>query len=191
MSSDDDSSGTVKVLVPVGSLGAGVRAAEVALGLERGADVIAADAGSTDSGAAYLALGISKNNREAVKADLRLLVAARAKKGIPLLIGSCGQAGGDAGVDWTRDITVEVADELGLKPRIALLYSEQDKETLRRKAAAGRIHALPPLGPITESMIDGCEHLVAMMGPEPYIAPAPTSCLAAGRVIRRCWRQCR
>lgn len=161
---------TVKLLVPVGSLGAGVRAEEVRYGLEQGADVIASDAGSTDSGAAYLALGMSKNNREAVKRDLRILMAAQAEKRIPLLVGSCGQAGGDAGVNWTRDIAVEVAQELGIKPRIALLYSEQSKEALKRKKAEGKIHALSVLGPITDEMIDSCEHIVAAMGPEPYIA---------------------
>lgn len=161
---------TVKLLVPVGSLGAGVRAEEVRYGLEQGADVIASDAGSTDSGAAYLALGMSKNNRAAVKRDLQILMAAQAEKRIPLLIGSCGQAGGDAGVNWTRDIAVEVARELGIKPRIALLYSEQSKETLKRKKAEGKIRALSVLGAITDEMIDSCEHIVAAMGPEPYIA---------------------
>ena len=161
---------SVTLLVPVGSLGAGVRADEVRYGLEQGADVIASDAGSTDSGAAYLALGMSKNNREAVKRDLQILMAAQAEKGIPLLIGSCGQAGGDAGVDWTRDIAVEVARELNLKPRIALLYSEQSKEVLKRKNAEGKIRALSVLGPMTDEMIDSCEHIVAAMGPEPYIA---------------------
>ena len=69
----------VNVLVPVGSLGAGVREDEVRYGLEAGADVIASDAGSTDSGAAYLALGISKYSREAVKRDLPILMAAQAE----------------------------------------------------------------------------------------------------------------
>jgi hypothetical protein len=161
---------TVKLLVPVGSLGAGVRAEEVRYGLDQGADVIASDAGSTDSGAAYLALGMSKNNRAAVKRDLQILMAAQAEKGIPLLIGSCGQAGGDAGVNWTRDIAVEVARELNLKPRIALLYSEQSKDVLKRKNAEGKVRALSVLGPMTDEMIDSCEHIVAAMGPEPYIA---------------------
>lgn len=160
----------VTLLVPVGSLGAGVRAEEIRYGLERGADVIASDAGSTDSGAAYLALGISKNNRAAVKRDLQILMAAQAERGIPLLVGSCGQSGGDAGVAWTRDIAVEVARELGIRPRIAVLYSEQDKEVLKRKNAEGRIRELSVVGPMTDAMIDACEHIVAAMGPEPYVA---------------------
>jgi len=164
------SNDTIRIIVPCGSLGAGVRAEEVRYGVERGAQAIATDAGSTDSGAAYLALGMSKNNRGAVKRDLLILMKAQAEANIPLLIGSCGQAGGDANVDWTKEIVLEVARELGLRPRIAILYCEQDKATLKAKNAAGDVRPLPPLGPLTNDVIDSCDHIVAAMGPEPYIA---------------------
>src|SRR3977135_1831567 len=130
--------GTVNVLVPVGSLGAGIREEEIARGIEEGAHVIAMDAGSTDSGAYYLATGESKNTREAVKRDLKIVMAAQAKAGIPLLVGSSGQSGNDKALDWTRDIAVEVAAELGVFPRIALLYSEQAPALIKRKNAQGR-----------------------------------------------------
>ena len=159
----------INVLVPCGSLGSGVRAEEVQRGLDIGAHVIATDAGSTDSGAAYLAQGVSKNTRAAVKRDLEILMAAQAKAGIPLLVGSCGQAGGDAGVDWTAEIVREVACDLGLSPRIALLYSEQTSAVLKAKNAAGRIHALSPLGRLEDATLEACDHIVAAMGPEPYI----------------------
>jgi len=158
------------VLVPVGSLGVGVREEEVKRGIAAGANVIALDAGSTDSGAAYLATGVAKYNREAVKRDLRILMAAQAEAQIPLLIGSCGQSGSDAAVDWVRDIAVEVANELAIAPRIAVLYSEQDGTLIKTKSARGDIRALPPLSPLTDETIDRCAHIVAMMGPEPYIA---------------------
>ena len=160
----------VRVLVPTGQLGGGAREAEVAFGIEQGAAVIAVDAGSTDSGAAYLALGISKNSRASVKRDLLLLMRAAATGRIPLVIGSCGQAGGDLNVEWTRDIAVEVARELGIAPRIALLYSELDKATVKAKLAAGQVRPLSPMGPLTDATIEACEHIVAAMGPEPYIA---------------------
>ena len=111
------------ILVPTGSLGAGAREEELEYGIAQGAQVIATDAGSTDSGAAYLALGISKNNRGAVKRDLTLMMKAASKAGIPIVVGTSGQAGGDLNLEWTRDIAVEVARELGIRPRIALLYS--------------------------------------------------------------------
>jgi hypothetical protein len=161
---------TVNVLVPVGQLGSGVRADEVANGIAWGAHAIAVDAGSTDSGAAYLAKGVSKNSREAVKRDLQILMEAQVRARIPLTVGSCGQAGGDAGVNWTRDIVVEVAQELKLHPRICLLYSEQDKRVLKNKNAQGKIQALPPPRPMTDALIDSCDHIVAAMGVEPYMA---------------------
>lgn len=162
--------GPVKILIPTGSLGAGAREDEVLYGIAQGARAIATDAGSTDSGAAYLALGISKNNRGSVKRDLEILMKAGADAGIPLIIGTSGQAGGDRNLDWTRDIVIEVAAELGIRPRIALLYSEQDKAVMRAKNAAGKIRPLPPLGPLDDATIDACEHIVAAMGPEPYMA---------------------
>lgn len=162
--------GPIRILVPTGSLGAGAREEEVRYGIERGAHAIATDAGSTDSGAAYLALGISKNNRGSVKRDLTILMRAAAEAKIPLIVGTSGQAGGDLNLNWTRDIAVEVAGELGLKPKIALLYCEQDKATVKAKNATGRVRPLPPLGPLDEAAVDACDHIVAVMGAEPYIA---------------------
>lgn len=160
----------IKVYVPLGSLGVGIFPEEVERAMARKPDVMAMDAGSTDSGAAYLAKGISKNNRGAVKADLKLLMAAQHKHKIPILIGTCGQAGGDMNVDWTRDIVLEVAREIGYSPKIALLYSEQQPRLIKQKLAAGKISNLPPLGDLDEATIDKCLHIVALMGPEPYFA---------------------
>lgn len=162
--------GPIKVLVPAGSLGAGAREEEIRYGIAQGAHVIASDAGSTDSGAAYLALGISKNNKGAVKRDLKMMMKAAHEARIPIVIGTSGQAGGDLNVDWTRDIAVEVAKELGIRPKIALLYSELSKETVKAKNAAGRIRPLAPMGALDDATIDICDHIVAAMGPEPFIA---------------------
>jgi hypothetical protein len=170
MPAESQRPGAVNVLVPVGSLGAGVQEADVRYGLAASAQAIASDAGSTDSGAAYLALGISKYSREAVKRDLRILMAAQAEARIPLVIGSCGQSGGDLGLDWTRDLALEIATELRLTPRIAVIYSEQDRAVLKAKNAQGKIHPLAPHGPLSDATIDACAHIVAAMGPEPYIA---------------------
>src|SRR3981189_3470570 len=151
------------VLVPVGSLGVGVRIEEVQRGIAAGADVIALDAGSTDSGAAYLATGVAKYNREAIKRDLLVLMAAQAEAGIPLLIGSCGQSGNDIAVSWVRDIAVEVAAELDISPRIAVLYSEQDPRAVKAQNARGRIRPLAPAGPLTDATIYRCAPHVALM----------------------------
>ncbi len=163
-------SDTVNVLVPCGALGLGVRERDVFDTLAKGVHAIACDAGSTDSGPAYLATGLPKYSRAAVKHDLSILMRAQAQAGIPLLIGSCGTSGSDAALAWTHDIALEIAREHGLAPRIALLQSEQSQVHMAAKAQAGKITPLPPLTGSDPALFLECEHIVALMGPEPYMA---------------------
>jgi len=160
---------TTNVLVPCGALGIGVKERDVFARLSE-AHAIACDAGSTDSGPAYLATGKAKYSRDSVKHDLSILMRAQAKAGIPLLVGSCGTSGSDQALEWTRDIALEIAREHGLSPRIALLYSEQSPALMAAKAEAGRITPLPPMTGSDAAVFRGCDHIVALMGPEPYIA---------------------
>jgi hypothetical protein len=161
---------TVNILVPTGALGIGVVESEVAAGVAAGAHAIACDAGSTDSGPAYLATAIPKYSRASVKHDLQILMKAQAAAGIPLLIGSCGTSGCDAALDWTHEIAKEIAREQGLNPRIALLYSEQNRAQMASYAAAGKVTPLEPMTGADPAMFSECDHVVALMGPEPYIA---------------------
>src|SRR5438132_690412 len=101
----------------------GIRADEIEAGLALAPHAIALDAGSTDSGPAYLATGRSKYGHQSVKRDLSLLMDARRRAGIPLLIGSCGTSGCDIAVDQTVEIAMEVAREQGGALRIAVIYS--------------------------------------------------------------------
>lgn len=168
-SRDGELGGGVKVLVPSGMLGAGISSEHVQHGIARGAHAIAVDAGSTDSGPSYLARAVSKMNREAIRRDMEVLMSAASAARIPILVGTCGTCGADATVDWTRDIVVEVAQALGLRPKVACLYSEQTVELLKNKNRAGKISPLEPFGPLDDSTLEACEHIVALMGPEPYI----------------------
>jgi hypothetical protein len=170
MTQTDRLPGEIVVLVPTGMLGGGVQREHIRYGITSGAHAIAADSGSTDSGPSYLARGVSKMNRESVKRDLEILMDEAFQAGIPLVIGTCGTSGTDSGVDWTRDIAIEVARDLRIAPKIACLYSEQKPADLVLKNQQGKITPLPPLGPATDEMLESCEHIVALMGPEPYIA---------------------
>src|SRR5258707_4217589 len=170
MTEADRTPGDVTVLVPTGMLGAGIRRERIRYGMAGGAHVIAADSGATDSGHAYHARGVSKMNRESIKRDLEMLMDEAFRAKIPVLIGTCGASGTDSGVDWTRDIAIEVARNLGITPKIACLYSEQTPADLVSKNGQGKITPLPPMGPVTDEVLESCEHIVALMGPEPYIA---------------------
>jgi hypothetical protein len=161
---------SVRVLVPAGVLGWGVRAEEIEIGLTQAPHAIAVDAGSTDSGPAYLATGRTKYGRGSIKRDLSILMDARRRARIPLLIGSCGTSGCDMAVDQTLETVLEVAREQGDTPKIAVIYSEQSASDLKARNAAGKVTPLAPAGPLSDTSLDACTHIVALLGPEPYIA---------------------
>jgi Acyclic terpene utilisation family protein AtuA len=160
----------IRVLVPAGVLGWGVRADEIEAGLAMAPHAIALDAGSTDSGPAYLATGRTKYGRQSIKRDLSLLMAARRRAGVPLLIGSCGTSGCDMAVDQTLEIALEVAREQGDAARIAVVYSEQSAKDLKTRNSAGLVTPLAPAGQLSNASLDACNHIVALLGPEPYMA---------------------
>lgn len=161
---------SVKVLVPSGSIGAGARPQQpFERGMREKPDVIAVDGGSTDSGPHYLGSGQAKCSVGALRHELRQLMVARAELGIPLIVGSCGTCGSDAGVDLMRDICSGLAAELGQTVRVACIYSEQSAEVVKAALAEGRIASLQPERPIDAALVDRCSHIVAAMGAEPII----------------------
>ena len=161
---------SIRVLVPAGVLGWGVSADELEAGLALKPHAIALDAGSTDSGPAYLATGRTKYGRQSIKRDLSLVMDARRRARIPLLIGSCGTSGCDMAVDQTLEVAMEVAREHGEALKIAVIYSEQDKEDLKARSAGGTVTPLAPAGPLSDASLEACNHIVALLGPEPYMA---------------------
>jgi hypothetical protein len=168
----------IRVLSATGMLGSGFLESSFARGIAWQPHVIACDAGSTDGGPVYLGTGQPYFSKEATRRDLRLMLAGRERLGVPLIVGSCGFAGGDAGVDWMRDIVLEIAREHGYRFRLALIRSEQDTGYLKRRLREGRILPLEPAPPIGEEVLDRSAHIVAVMGHEPIEAA-----LAAGAQV--------
>jgi hypothetical protein len=161
---------SVRILVPTGMLGGGFTPETVARGLALGADVIAVDGGSTDSGPHYLGSGTAKTAAAAVARDLRILLRAAASAGIPLIVGSCGTSGTDSGVDWVAGITRGILAEESLHLRVATIYSGQQAAGLQEHLAEGRVHPLPPAGELDPATLESCRHIVGMMGHEPIVA---------------------
>jgi hypothetical protein len=157
----------VRVLVPVGMLGGGFPDDTVTRGISLGADAIAVDGGSTDSGPYYLGAAQAKTTEEAVARDLSRLLLAAKEAGIPLIVGSCGTSGTNAGVDWVAGIVRDVAHRAGLPLSIASIYSEIEKERLAAYLSAGRIHPLGHMPELELSTLQRCEHVVGLMGYEP------------------------
>ena len=158
-----------KVLMPIGGMGAGINQESFDNGMAMKPDVIAIDGGSTDSGPAYLANGMTKYSKAMLKHDLKIAVIGARKADIPLLIGSCSTCGTNSTVDLCAEITSEIMKEEGLTGKIAKVYSQQEPGVLKKKWDEGKIHPLEGAPEITKDTFDQCSNIVALMGAEPYI----------------------
>lgn len=156
----------IRVLAPTGAVGTGFKESSLERGLSLKPHVIACDAGSTDSGPAYLGASKPKLSRDACKRDLKLLLKGRDQVAVPLIIGSCGTSGSDAGVDWMAELAREIAREEGLSFKMGLIYAELDKGYVKQRLMEGKILPLSPAPEINESVIE-LSRVVGMMGTEP------------------------
>ena len=174
---------TTTVLVPSGVLGLGFSQAALERGIAQGCDVIAIDGGSTDSGPHSLGTGLSKYSRAVCKAEWCALMQARAKLGVPLIIGTAGTSGTDSTVDWMYEITCELAAELAQTLRVARLYSGQDAGFVISKLAAGQVTPLSPAPEIDAERLRAMTNIVALAGAEQVQAALETGAdiIIAGR----------
>jgi hypothetical protein len=164
-------------------VGAGVDKDSLAEALKEDPHFIACDAGTTDAGPFSLGSGQPAFAREAVKRDLAAFLDAGRRAGIPVLIGSAGTAGADAQVDWTLDIVNEIGREAGVKVRTAVIYAEQEKDTLIELFRQQRIKPLDAAPHLDEDTIKRSVHIVGMMGAEPLqkALAEGVDCILAGR----------
>ncbi|UWQ21128.1 DUF1446 domain-containing protein [Jannaschia sp. W003] len=170
-----------RVLVPAGALGLGWDAGALEGGLAAAPDLIAIDGGSTDSGPSYLGRGVSKYSRGRVKADWAELVAARARLGVPLVIGTAGTCGAGSAVDWLAEITREILAETGTRAKVARLYCDRDPAALAEGWADAR--PLDGAPPVEAADVAACSNVVALAGVEQVGAALDTGAdiVIAGR----------
>jgi hypothetical protein len=183
MPAQDVSGDSVGIIFPSGMLGAGFTAESVKRGIAMGATAIAIDGGSTDSGPHYLGAGVAKTDASAVERDLRILLSAARENQIPLIVGSCGTAGTDAGVDWVAEIAVRIAARDRLSFRMARIYSELKPAAVIAALEQGRVRNLPPCDDLSPGTVRSCSHIVALMGHAPIVAAleAGAEVVLAGR----------
>jgi hypothetical protein len=160
----------VRILAATSVLGSGFLEDSLRRGLEREPAFIGCDGGSTDPGPYYLATGATAFSKRAMYRDLRLLVLAGKHASIPVMIGSCGTGGADGQVDIVLGLLREIAAKEGIKLKVAMFYSEQDKLYLKAKLAEGRIQPLEYAPPISDAIIDGSVRIVGMAGAEAFQA---------------------
>jgi hypothetical protein len=152
-----------------GLLGYGFPEDSLKLGMQRDLHMVGVDGGSSDPGPHYLGSGKCVNSRMAMKRDMALLLKAAMTHRIPMIIGSCGGAGGEPHLQACTDILREVAREEGFHFKLAVIHAEQKKDWLKGKLAAGKVHPLGAAGPLQTETIDRAVRIVGMMGPEPYL----------------------
>jgi Acyclic terpene utilisation family protein AtuA len=158
----------IRILSPTGVCGSGFLESSFENALAQRPDFIGCDAGSTDPGPDYLGTGRTAFPVDAIRRDLRIMLTGARRLGIPLIIGSAGTAGADIQLELMRGIVEEIAAAERLEFTLALIHLEQSKPYLRRKLREGRIKPLHPAPRFDETVIDRSEHIVGMMGAEPF-----------------------
>ena len=159
----------VRMLSVTPILGYGFPEYSLEAGLALKPHVIGADGGSTDPGPFYLGDGKAFCSRMSMKRDLKLMLCAGVRAGIPVIVSTSGGAGGEPHLQMMADIVQEIAIEEKLNFKLALIHSEQDPAFIKRRVHEGRVRAASKQPDLTDAQIDAAIRIVGLMGPEPYI----------------------
>lgn len=169
---------TVRMMSASGILGYGFPESSLQAALALKPHMIGVDGGSSDPGPHYLGSGKTLNSRLAMKRDLSLLLRGAIANGIPMMVGTCGGAGGEPHLQACAEIVREIAAEHDLHFKMALIHAEQDKPFLLEQLAAGCIKPLGGAPELHAADLEQAVRVVGMMGPEPY-----RQALAAGAQV--------
>lgn len=158
-----------RVVSACGALGYGFPKASMDKAIEGRVDAIVSDAGSMDAGPYFLGTGTQYFEREAVRCDYTHMVRAGLATGAPVILGSCGMAGGDRNLQWMLDVAKEVFAELGVHDaKVATISAELDPKIVIAEFKRG---ALLPTGdgPVLDE--DALRHSViaGQMGIHPIL----------------------
>src|SRR5262249_17338859 len=158
-----------RVVSACGALGYGYPQESLDAALRGQVDAIICDGGSMDAGPYFLGTGTEYFETEAVKLDFRHMVEAGARIGCPVILGSCGMAGGDRNLDWMISIAKEVFGELGIRnTKVAVIRSELDPEIVIREFRSGSLRATGA-GPDLDEEALRESTIVGQMGIHPLI----------------------
>lgn len=174
-----------RILTPTGMLGYGYPEQDFWDCVERGVDAIVVDSGSTDPGPYLLALGATLVSDASYLRDLRPMLQAAHRHGIPLFIGSAGGAGTRDQVDHLTALVSQIADDEGIILRVATVYADIDPGIAVRRLADGAISANVRGELPTAAHLQDAAHLVGQMGAAPFTAlidgEEPFDVVVAGR----------
>jgi len=158
----------IRYLSLCGLLGYGYSPVSLENALKEKLDFVGVDAGSTDPGPYYLGSGKGFVKKLQVKRDLSLILPHIKERNIPLVIGSAGGSGARPHVESVLEILGEIAKEQKTEFNVAVIYSDLDKDFMRR-AADGHLFSCGGSPEFNADLVDKLENPVAQFGTDPII----------------------
>ena len=160
----------LRVMISTGHLGTAPSGLESFMAaIDTQPDYLVADGGSADPGPVYLGENIELGHF--VREELELFLVESRKRNIPLIIGSAGDSGSNAGVDACVRMLREIAEEHRIpKFRLGYFHSEVEGEFLAREIEAGRaIRGLGGFSDLTAEDARAATRIVAVAGNAPFL----------------------
>lgn len=160
----------LSIMISTGHLGTAPSGIESFMAaIETQPDYLVADGGSADPGPVYLGENIEMGHF--VREELELFLVESRKRGIPLIIGSAGDSGSNAGVDRFVQLIREIAEEHQIpKFKLGYFYSEVSGEFLVNEIENGQtIEGLGKYDPLTAEQARASKRIVAVAGNAPFI----------------------
>ncbi len=161
---------TMRIMISTGHLGTAPSGPEsFRAAIDTMPDYLVADGGSSDPGPVYL--GDNRVLGQFVRDELELFLVESRKRGIPLIIGSAGDAGSNHGVDDTVRMLREIAQEHRIPNfRIGWFYSEVPGEAIAARISGGeRMEGLGGFPDLTPEEARASSRIVAVAGVDPFI----------------------
>ncbi|RJP18931.1 MAG: acyclic terpene utilization AtuA family protein [Candidatus Abyssobacteria bacterium SURF_5] len=178
----------IRIFSPTAILGYGYPNSSLEEAMRRKPHVIAVDGGSTDGGPYYLGMQLGEGGGgggfiEMLSRDVGPLLRAAMDADIPLIIGSAGFAGAELHLQGTVMVIRNLAEEMGLHFKMAVIHAEIEKEYVKAKLRAGKVEPLGPAPALNEDEVDASVRIVGQMGVEPFVKAleAGAQVIVAGR----------
>lgn len=175
------------LLSPTGHLGfTPIEKESFYAGVARKPDALIADSGSCDIGPYPLGADEQHSPLEWQRHDLEIMLVEARRLGVPMIVGSAADTGTNRGVDLFVRLIQEIAQRHAAAPfRLAAIYAEVDRDSLRKRLRGRRVRGLGGRPDLTPDVIEQTDHVVAMMGVEPIL-----KALNGGADVIICGRSC-
>jgi len=138
-------------------------------GLESKPDLVGCDAGSSDGGPFLLGSRRSKGGLT-IERDLEIMVEGALRKEVPLVIGSCGGTGANAGVEKYLALVAAILSRVDKHATVATICAEVPQSLVISKLHEQKIAPIGAWPMLREEDVQNSSAIVAMMGVEPIVS---------------------